>query len=255
VPRPDRVFRTPAIILKRRDFGEADRMLTVFTPARGKLDVLAKGARKLTSTKMGHVELFTKVDLLINTGRDFGIVSQAEMTDSYQPLREDLTRGAYAGFAAELLDRFVEEGEEEPRILFTLLDETLGRIAHESDPRLAVLYYEMHLLDLVGFRPEVQECVLGHEPVEPQDQVFSFMDGGVICPQHAPARPDGITPLPLATLKLLRHIQRSRFTQIRGLPVSAALADDADRVLLGYITVLLERRLQSVDFIRRLRQP
>ena len=70
MPRPDRVFRTPAIILKRRDFGEADRMLTVLTPAYGKLDVLAKGARKLTSTKMGHVELFARVDLLINVGRD-----------------------------------------------------------------------------------------------------------------------------------------------------------------------------------------
>ena len=255
MPRPDRVFRTPAIILKRRDFGEADRMLTVLTPVHGKLDVLAKGARKITSTKMGHVELFAKVDLLINAGRDFGIVSQAEMTDAYQPLREDLTRGAYAAFTAELLDRFIEPGDEEPRRLFTLLDETLGRIAHEPDPRRAVIYYEMHLLDLVGFRPEVQECVIGHEPVEPQDQVFSFHDGGVICPQHAPARMDGITPLPLGTLKLLRHVQRSRYASLQNVTVSTALADDADRVLLGYITALLERRLQSVEFIRRLRQP
>lgn len=229
-------------------------MLTVITPEHGKLDVLAKGARKLTSTKMGHVELFTRADLLINAGRDFGIVSQAEMTDAYQPLREDLTRGAYASFAAELLDRFVEQGEEEPRALYVLFEETLGRIAHEPDPRLAVIYYEMHLLELVGFRPEVQECVIGHESVEPQDQVFSFNEGGVICPQHAPARHDGITPLPLATLKLLRHVQRSRYAQIRNLSLSAGLADDADRVLLGYMTVLLERRLQSVDFIRRLRQ-
>ncbi len=230
-------------------------MLTVLTPAHGKLDVLAKGARKITSTKMGHVELFARVDLLINAGREFGIVSQAEMTDAYQPLREDLTRGAYAAFAAELLDRFVEQGEEEPRALFTLLDETLGRIAHEADPRLAVIYYDMHLLDLVGFRPEVQECVIGHEPVEPQDQVFSYVDGGVICPQHAPVRSHDVTPLALATLKLLRHVQRNPYPRIRGLALSAGLADDADRVLLGYITVLLERRLQSVDFIRRLRQP
>jgi len=254
VPRPDRVFRTPGIILKRRDFGEADRMLTVFTPSHGKIDVLAKGARKLTSTKMGHVELFTRVDLLINAGREFGIVSQAEMIEGFQPLREDLTRGAYAAFAAELLDRFVEQGEEEPRALYTLLDETLTRIAHEPDPRLAVIFYEVHLLGYVGYRPEVQECVIGHEPIEPQDQVFSFSDGGVICPQHAPARTDQITPLPLATLKLLRHVQRSRYAQLRSLTISASLADDADRVLLGYITYLLERRLQSVEFIRRLRQ-
>jgi DNA repair protein RecO (recombination protein O) len=255
VPRPDRVFRTPAIILKRRDFGEADRMLTVLTPQHGKIDVLAKGARKITSTKMGHVELFARVDLLINAGRDFGIVSQAEMTDPYQPLREDLTRSAYASFTAELIDRFVEQGDEEPRILFTLLDETLKRIAHESDPRLALIYFEMHLLDIVGYRPEVQQCVVGHEPVEAQDQVFSYADGGAICPLHAPARSHGVTPLPLATLKLLRHVQRSRYADLRTLNISINLADDAERVLLGYITYVLERRLQSVDFIRRLRQP
>ncbi len=255
VPRPDRVFRTPAIILKRRDFGEADRMLTVLTPAHGKIDVLAKGARKITSTKMGHVELFTRVELLINTGREFGIVSQAEMTELYQALREDLTRGAYASFTAELIDRFVEQGDEEPRYLFTLLDETLKRIANEPDPRLAIIYYEVHLLDLAGYRPEVQQCVIGHEPIEAQDQAFSYGDGGAICPQHAPARTDGITPLPLATLKLLRHVQRSRYAELRSLNISANLADDTERVLLGYITYLLERRLQSVDFIRRLRQP
>lgn len=255
MPRPDRVFRTPAIILKRRDFGEADRMLTVLTPQHGKIDVLAKGARKITSTKMGHVELFTRVELLINVGREFGIVSQAEMTESYQALREDLTRGAYASFAAELVDRFVEPGDEEPRILYMLLDETLKRLATEPDPRLATLYFEIHLLDLVGYRPEVQQCVVGHEPVEAQDQVFSYADGGVICPLHAPVRSEGVTPLPLSTLKLLRHVQRSRWAELRSLQISTNLADDAERVLLGYITWLLERRLQSVDFIRRLRQP
>ena len=66
--RFERAFRTQAIILKRRDFGEADRILTVFTPAYGKLDVIAKGARKPTSTKTGHVELFTRTDMLIHKG-------------------------------------------------------------------------------------------------------------------------------------------------------------------------------------------
>src|SRR5262245_32146810 len=130
----DRSFRTPAIILKRRDFGEADRLLTVITPRHGKMDVIAKGARKLISHKTGHVELYTRADMLIHRGRDLSVVEQAEMISPYLPLREDLQRGAYATYAAELVDRFVTPGEEEMSALFYLLDDTLQRISTEKDP-------------------------------------------------------------------------------------------------------------------------
>ncbi len=248
----ERSFRTPAIILKRFDLGEADRLLTVLTPRHGKLEVVAKGARKLTSTKTGHVELFTRADMLIHRGRDLGIVVQAEMIAPFLPLRDDLTLGAYAGYAAELMDRFTASGDEDTHQVFTLLDETLNRLCVESDPRLALRYYELHLLDLVGFRPELNECVIGHEEIQPEDQFFSYAEGGVVCPRDA-ARGTSFAALPLLTLKLLRHLQRSSYTNIKALQVDLRLHDDLERVLQGYITYVLERRLQSADFIRRLR--
>jgi len=250
----ERSFRTTAIILKRRDFGEADRMLTILTPRHGKVDVLAKGARKLTSPKTGHVELFTRADMLIHTGRDFGLVAQAEMTAPHVPLREDLTRGAYAAYIAELLDRFTSDtAEDDTSLLYALADETLARISEDSDPRLAVRYFEVRLLDLVGFRPELNLCIIGREQIQPTDQFFSYAQGGVICPQHA-GRSQSSVPIPMMTLKLLRHMQRSPYHHVKSLDIPPALHDDAERILLGYITFLLERRLQSVDFIRRVRR-
>jgi DNA repair protein RecO (recombination protein O) len=251
VPRPERSFRTSAIILKRRDFGEADRMLTIITPRHGKLDVLAKGARKINSHKTGHVELFTRAEMLIHTGRDFGLVAQAEMTTPHVAF-ENLTRGAYAAYTSELLDRFSESGEEDTSMLFTLMDETLTRIAEDSDPRLAVRYFEIRLLDLVGYRPELNVCVIGREAIEPVDQFFSHVQGGVICPQHA-GRASAAQSIPVTTLKLLRYMQRSPYQQVKALDVTPALHDDAERILLGYVTYILERRLQSPDFIRRVR--
>src|SRR3954468_732828 len=91
----ERQFRPPAIILKRFDLGEADRLLTLLTPRHGKIEVVAKGARKLTSAKTGHVELFTLADMLIHRGRDLGIAAQAELEKPYLGLRENLTLGAY----------------------------------------------------------------------------------------------------------------------------------------------------------------
>ena len=252
MPREQRSFRTPAIILKRRTFGESDRLLTVLTADYGKLDVIAKGARKPTSTKTGHVELFTKVDMLVNRGRNLDIAAQVEMTEPFLPLREDLQRGAYANYAAELLDRFTMLGEDDFQSLFTLIEQTFERLCHDDDIRLIIRYYELRLLDIAGFRPELNRCVLSGEAIQPEDQFFSFTEGGVVSPGAA-RHSTGLAPITLPALKLLRHMQRSEYTHVQSLQISDSLHAQVERLLLGYITHILESRLQSVDFIRRLR--
>lgn len=252
MPRPERAFRTQAIILKRRDFGEADRLLTVLTPDHGKIDVIAKGARKPTSHKTGHVELFTRADMLIHTGRELGIVAQAEMVAPYMGVREDLSRGAYASYCAELLDRFTAQGDEDYSNLFSLFDDTLNRLCNDDDPRLTARYFEVHLLEIVGFRPELSKCVISREPIQPEDQFFSYALGGVVSPNYAH---EGVAAVRIAvtTLKLLRHIQRSPYSHVKTLTISPTLHNDVERILLGYVTYVLERKLQSVDFIKRIR--
>jgi DNA repair protein RecO (recombination protein O) len=250
--RSERSFRTEAIILKRRDFGEADRLLTVLTPAYGKFGAIAKGARKPTSSKTGHVELFTRADMLISRGRDLDIAVQAQMMNPYLALREDLERGAYASYVVELLDRFTIDADDDFGQLFDLLAETLTWLCDEADVRLVTRYYELHLLDIVGFRPELNECVFTHDEIKAEDQYFSFGEGGVVSPQAA-RHATSLVPLPVTTLKMLRHMQRSPFNLVGSIQVVPPLHGDMERVMLGYITYLLERRLQSVDFIRRIR--
>jgi DNA repair protein RecO (recombination protein O) len=253
MPRPERSFRTEALILKRRGFGEADRLLTMLTPAHGKIEALAKGARKLTSTKTGHVELFTKADMLIHRGRDLDIVTQAEMVQPYMRLREDLQRGAYASYVAELTDRFTAaDAQEEDVALFDLIENTFQRLCDDDDPRLALRYFEVHLLGLTGFKPELNNCVISREPVQPQDQFFSFEEGGILSPPFAHLG-GALTPVTLNGLKLLRHIQRSPFSHVQSLTLSNTLQNEVEKILLGYITYVLERRLESIEFIRRLR--
>ncbi|MBW4439184.1 MAG: DNA repair protein RecO [Pleurocapsa minor GSE-CHR-MK-17-07R] len=253
MPRPDRSYRTTAIILKRRDFGEADRLLTILTPEHGKQDVIAKGARKLTSHKMGHVELLTRADMLIHTGRELGVAAQAEMTLPLDRLREDLVRGAYAGYCAELVDKFVNAGFEDTRTLYRLTEATLIRINDVDDPRLSVRYFEVQLLLWAGFGPELSECVVGGEPIEPQDQVFSPGEGGVVCPQHAP-RVLNTLSLPMLTLKTLRLMQRSRYEQVEAANIPQGPLDDSERILSSFIAHILEKRPLSAEFLRRIRR-
>jgi DNA repair protein RecO (recombination protein O) len=249
-----RSFRTAAIVLKRRNIGEADRQVTILTPHFGKFDAVAKGVRKPASKKTGHVELFTKTDMLIAKGRSLDVISQAEMIEPFLKIREDLERGAYANYAAELLDRFTFESEATgTAILFALLDSCFKRLCSDSDPRRVIRYFELHLLDELGFRPELEECVVTHEDVQAIDQFFSYEDGGVVSPEGA-IHTTGLAQLSMTTLKLLRHMQRSPYEQVASLKISDALHTDVERITLGYIRHILESRLQSVEFIRIIRQ-
>lgn len=247
-----RLYRTEAIVLRRQNLGEADRILTLYTPDHGKIRAVAKGVRKPASRKAGHVEPFTRVDVLIARGRDLDIVSQAEMLDAYLPLRDDLERGAYATYFAELLDGFVEEGDEN-RPLYLLLAAGLGWLCATDDPRRTARYYELRLLDLVGFRPQLQRCVVGDEEIKAEAQFFSPADGGVICPRCGVDRPRA-RPISLGALKVLRYLQTRDFATVERLRLRQALHAELERVTHGLIIYNLERRLKSVAFLRKLRE-
>ena len=112
MPARERSQRVEAVVLRHTDWGEADRLLWLYTRESGKIRAIAKGARKMRSRKAGHLEPFTRVNLLLAQGHDMPLVTQAETVDAYLSLREDLIRVAYASYVVELLDRFTyEEGD------------------------------------------------------------------------------------------------------------------------------------------------
>jgi DNA repair protein RecO (recombination protein O) len=252
----ERLYRTQAIILRRADLGEADRLLTIFTPGRGKLRVVAKGARKPASRKSGHVELFTRSNLLVARARELDIVSQAETIESYRPLREDLLRSTYAHYLAELLDRFTRE-EEESGELYNLLADTLSHLCDAPNPALVARYYELHLLALAGYQPRLFDCVQCGKRLRPVDSEsppygFDCARGGVLCDQCAPNSRDAV-PLSLSALKVLRHAARVEWPAFATLSLRPLVAREVEQTLLRYITYVLERNLRSVEFLRTLR--
>lgn len=251
MPKAPHTLRTECVVLRHSDWGEADRLLVLYSREAGKLRAVAKGVRKLKSRKAGHLEPFTRVKLLLARGREFWIVTQAETVDAYLPVREDLVRTAYAGYVIELLDRSTyEEGENQA--LYHLLVDTLGRVSTLPDPFFAVRYYEIRLLDLLGFRPELTHCARCGEAIKPEDQYLDAPEGGVLCPNCgqsvATAR-----PISMRALKFLRHYQRSTFQEALRLEVTPGMKREVETLLNYYLTYWLERRLNSPAFIREVR--
>ncbi len=268
MPGTQRSFRLEAVVLRHFDWGEADRLLTLYTRERGKVRAIAKGARKVKSRKAGHLEPFTRVTLQLARGRDLLIVTQAETIDAYQPLREDLVKTGYASYLAELLDRFTYEEESENYNIFRLLTESLSRIAFEADPWLAIRYYEVRLLDHLGFRPQLFECANCREEIQAVDQFFSAAQGGVLCPRcgvdpsTAPslhsrlrlrASLPGVWEVSVEALKYLRHFQRSSYAEAQRARPSPQVRDEVEALMQRNFTYLLERELNTPGFIKRVR--
>jgi DNA repair protein RecO (recombination protein O) len=247
-----RVYRTEAIVLRRTDFGEADRLLTVFTPERGKLRLVAKGARKPSSRKSGHVELLSHGQFLVAMGRDLDIVTQAETLEPFLPLREDLGRMTYGHYLAELADAFTAERDEN-RPLFYLLKDALGWLCDAGDLPLVARYYEVHLLGLVGYQPQLFICGGCKKRLEPEVNYLSAAEGSVFCRKCGYDRV-GTTELSVNALKVLRFLQTGEWEICRLLRLSPESHAEVERTMNHYLTYHLERKLKSVDFIHRLRR-
>ena len=248
----ERTLRVEAVVLRHSDWGEADRLLGLFTREQGKLRAVAKGARKVRSRKAGHLEPFTRVVLMLARGRDFFIVTQAETVDAYLPLREDLVRTSYAGYVIELLDRFTyEEGEN--RSLFSLLVDTMRRLTYDEDLFIPLRYFEIRLLDHLGFRPQLQVCVQGGEEIRAEDQYFSAQAGGVLCPRHGRSAPES-RPISVEALRYFRHFQRSSFSDARKAQVPVPVQQEMEALIQSYFTYLLERSLNTPQFIREMKK-
>lgn len=246
-----RSFRSEGVVLRHADWGEADRLITLYTRERGKLRALAKGARKIRSRKAGHLEPFTRVTLQLARGHDLLIITQADTLEAYLPIHEDLSRTSQAAYLAELLDRFTFEEDSENHAIYRLLVETLERIEKEADPWLAIRYYEIHLLDLLGYRPHLFECANCGREIQAEDQYFSASLGGVLCPLCGTGLP-GAWSIPVEVLKYLRHFQRSSYAAAQKAHPAPEVRNAVESLLQRYITFLLERALNSPDFIRQI---
>jgi DNA repair protein RecO (recombination protein O) len=252
MPRP-RVFATPAIVLRQRKLGDADKILTLYTANRGKLEAVAKGVRKPRSKLAGHVEPLAHATFQLAQGRNLDIVTQAETIEAFADLRDDLDRLSRALYACELLDRFTEPREEHFDLYRLLLD-TLRRIATRADLDTPVRYFEMRLLDILGYRPELEECVTCRERLRAVTNYWTAGGGGVVCPN---CRRDeaAVRPISVNAVKLLRLLLHGSWNDVSRVTVDPDLAGELERAMLEYVRWVLERDVRSAAFIDAVRRP
>ncbi|MEO7664164.1 MAG: DNA repair protein RecO [Candidatus Limnocylindrales bacterium] len=251
MPAPRR-YTTDAIVLSRFDYGEADRILTLLTPGSGKIKAIAKGIRRQKSRIGGSLEPFAELRLALAHGRTFDVVTQVEVIHPWLRMRDDLVSFGTASYLGELADRTQEErhvGESIYLLLkraFELLDTGMAqtRVAR---------WYEMHLADELGVRPEVDRCVECGRLLE-ADEHYRWMPplGGVLC-EHCPGPPQDRTPLSLEALKVLKAYQRMDVEAIAALRIRPAIEAEVESAMRAFLAWSLERSPRSLAFLDEVR--
>lgn len=246
-----RVYRTDAIVLKMYDYGEADRILTLFTPHLGKVRAIAKGVRRTRSRKSGHLDLFIRSALLMARGRQLDIVTQAEMLESFRPMRDDLVRSSYCHYVAELIDNFsAEQLANFP--LYDLAVSTFRRLSTADDIDLILRAFEVQLLMFTGYRPQLHHCLQCDTAIQPENNRFSCKLGGVLCPGCSNA--DSTAPdISVPALKFLRNLQSNEGAMLQVARLGQEVHREVEIRLQEYIIYRLESRPRSIGILNRLR--
>ena len=249
-----RLYKTEAIILRGLDLGEADRVLTVLTPHLGKLRIIAKGVRKPRSRLGGGLEPLGEVDLVLAVGRTFDVVTQSQLRHPHLGLRADLHATAAAWYLAELADRFCEE-RAESGAAYDLLGSALT-VLDDAAPgvRASVARgFELHLLEVMGYRPELTTCIECGAQLTPGGNTYAAVAGGVVGPECAHEALNG-APISADALKTLRHLQRVSLAEAARLRLARSVGREAERHLHATVSAVLERELRSRDFLDEVSQ-
>ena len=247
-----RMYKTEAVILRQRRLGEADRILCIYTPAYGKMDVKARGVRKTTSRMSGHLQPLTRCMLQLAQGHVNDVVAGCETLESFQPLRENLDRLSRGLYAAELIDRFAPE-RMHSFPTYRLFVETLRRLAEAEDLDQTLRFFEMRLLDQCGFRPELEACSGCGSRLEALDNFFAPISGGAVCHVCAGGIA-GARVLSLNGLKVLRLLQHGSYNDAMRVRIEGPLAREVETHLRSFIVSVLERDVNAAAFIERLRR-
>ena len=146
-------FSSSGIVLSCRDFGEADRIVTVFSKNIGKLSLMAKGVRRLKSKKRGHIEVFNNIKFQAISGRGMPLLTEVELVDNFASIKTSLKKISLGYYVSEVVLKITHD--EEPNLmLFDLLNSTYKSIAITKKLRDLRLKFILNLLVILGYWDE-----------------------------------------------------------------------------------------------------
>lgn len=236
------------IVLKTRDYGESNKIVTIMTKDVGKITAMARGAKKPRSRLAAITQPFMHGIFIVQRTSGMGTLQQGELLNSMRHIQTDIIRAAYASYIVEMVDRLIEEGNREP-FVFEVLYQALNAIEEEYDPEAIALFVDWKLLPYAGVQPILHQCA-SCGAVE-GEFAFSFSQGGFLCHRCYHVDPYIIRLNP-TQLKLIRMFATVPIESIGKLE----LKRETKQFIKKIVTTMYEEhtgmRLKSRSFIEQL---
>lgn len=240
------IYKTEAVVLRKRPLGEADQIITFLSPELGKFDAAAKGIRKVKSTFLGKLELFCHVRLLAAEGKNLDTISQAELLNPHKGINKDIAHFAYGSLVLELIDLFTEQGEKN-RTLFKLLDSTLESLERKKNLKLVLIIFQIKLLRILGYMPEIKKCVICASGKN--ISFFSPSGGGAVCALCRGNANDAMQAGE-SVFKIIDTFSKLPLNSTQRVNLSALQIEGTERILESHVKYRLEREIKSLVFIK-----
>jgi len=201
-------YRTKGIIVKKEDRGEADQLLTIYTKDFGRLEVLGRGIRKITSKLRSATETFYLSEIEFVQGKVYKTLTDSLSIERFSHLRKDLKRLALAYRILILLDNLVKSEEPDEKI-WQLLKEVFQKLNNLQlkifNLQLIYYYFLWNLLSFLGYQPQLFHCAHCQKKLLPENLYFNPREGGVICEKCFAEIKKGLAVKP-ELIKILRLI-------------------------------------------------
>lgn len=239
---------TLALVLKRQDYRESDSLVTVITKDFGKLNLVARGTKKLHSKLAGHLEPANLIDLLIIKGKNLDYVGSAVNSDAYLGVKDNLNKIYYVGQALAWFNRLVRSGEADQRLFFLLgrwlevLDVYPVNDLSKERGELLWNFFALKLMTELGYQPEMHQCLDCHQKIAPGQNYFNLKNGGLVdidCYEKGRISGAYLTSELLSIsdncVKLIRFIIKSDFNSVSKIKIDKKLVKELSRIVNGFL--------------------
>lgn len=240
-------YKTSGIILRRRNLGEADRIVVIFSEKYGLIRAKARGVRWTKSKLAGHLEPFCLTNLVMAEGKNLDTIIGADLINSYPKIRANLNRTNQAYYLAEIIDRLMAE-KATHRDVFELLKQGLEILNNNQEFSSFLPFFELKIAAISGFEPQLDHCVEGKEKLSEKNNFFSAKEGGIICSAHS--KNDGnLFNISAATIKLMRIILTKNYNYFFKIRIPDKIKKELGKITRYYLKYIMEKELNSERFL------
>ena len=245
----NRNYVVDAVVMKHRPIGEADRLVSFYTNTTGKVNAIARSARKPGSRFGGSLDLLNHVRVSFARGRSLDHVSETQVINSHRGIKENLNSMAKAIYVMELVDTFGEDRSAN-RELFNSTIAVLNGYNVGNNPDFETLTFEMKLLKSTGFMPEFLVCVNCRSGLPQENHLFDSNSGGVLCGDCGRNVKGQTQWISIASMKVLRNLQRNLYASTSGsVGFSSEIASELRHLMQMYFRYTAEKDLKTTDFL------